>query len=545
MSPAVPGAGLPGSATLEGSNSARQPTSPNPTKAPYSSVVKKTAGGPSGSLTSEGTEYDESSGDDAAQEESKDVHLPEPSKFPAPHQSQQQQQQGGTQLKTGKPLSMGQGKGRATTTDNNITRESKSEGRSEGKSASVTKLATTGFQQADTSLKQADSPITSTQDIAPTVIPRCVQDSPYLEPQIPRVDSSQPQDAWPEMPQASCNTIPPQNTMIYAAVMTNRSNQDPESPLTSSSARTTSFPYSASAADKTHFPNTVNPQHVMSSHTPNPPLLFTAATRLQTLPQPGSASDHTMLGANNTRGYPLPGGSPHQHQHHVISPHAHPQFQSNYLPVGVLPQERNLGTHEMYSTAGIQRTSSSPQVGPYNSGRSPRMNEGTTNTLPLQGTTGVPLPYSTVAAAMEMRSMLGIEGRQPASNMPVYARSNNFPMSASTSTTRPVVAPITVDNFAQTLPLPATSAKAVQVGVERSTVGVQASGPSRSSSETQTSGLFVPAEDLAPAQDIQMESLGKLSRPALWEGISPLKVSTLLMILGRISLTLGACPALH
>lgn len=499
VSPAVPGAGLPGSATL-GSSDAQQPTTPTP-KAPYSSVVKKTAGGPSGSLTSEGTEYDESSGEEAAQEESKEVLLPEPSKFPTPHQSEPHQQPGAIpQHKTDKPLSRGQGRGQTTTTDNNITREAKS--------ASATKFATTGFQQADSSSKQPNTPIT--RDITPTVIPRSVQDSPYLEPQIPQV-ASQPRDAWPEMPQASCTTIPPQNTMIYAAVMTNRNNQDPESPITSSSTQTSSFPHSASAAGKAHFPNTFSAQNVMSSHAPNPPLLFTASAGLQTLPQPGSASDHTMLGAGNTGlRYPLPGGS-----HHVVSPHTLPPFQSNNLPVsyGVLPHGRNLGVHagnEIYSTAVIERASSSPQVGAYNSSRSPRMNEGATNILPLQGAASVSLPYhaiSTVAAAMEMRSMLGIEGRQ-LSNLPVYVGSSSFPMSVSTSSARPMAGSITTDSFTQTLP-PVNSAKAVQVGVERSTLSVQTSGPSRSSSGTQTSGLFVPVEDLAPAQDIQMESLGK------------------------------------
>lgn len=463
MSPAVPGAGLPGTAT-PGSGSLQLSTPTNPTKmTPYSSVVKKTAGGPSGSLTSEGTEYDESS-DEAAQDESKEVQVSESSKFPAPHQSQQQRE--AVEHKSNKPLSMGRSRGHAATTaDDNVARENKS------------------TFTVDIS-KQSNA-----HDAPPTMIPQHERDSPYLDPQIPRAASSQPQDAWPEVPQAS---IPPQNTMIYAAVMTNRSNQDLEPPIDTQ----TRFPYSATATVKA---NAFSPQHSVASRVANPPLTLPPQTASvpQAQPQP---SNHTVLGPGLN--YHLPAG-----HHHT----AHPQFQTGNLPAatslayGVMTHGMNLGNRTGADTTNmIPRASSSPQVGGYN--RSPRMmNETATNRLPPQY-----YAISTQAAAMEVRNMLGIEGRQSA-NQPVYVGSSNFKTVVSTSLPHHKTTPITKDSAAQTLQ-PATSVKEVQVGVEAITQGVQTVAPLKSNSETQTDGFFVPSEDLAPAQDVQMESVGKYHR---------------------------------
>jgi hypothetical protein len=134
------------------------------------------------------------------------------------------------------------------------------------------------------------------------------------------------------------------------------------------------------------------------------------------------------------------------------------------------------------------------------------------NTVPMQQSvaTNTPFPYhatSTMAAGMEMRSILGIEGRQP-SSPPVYAGSNNFPTSVSTLPGRPVIGPVTIENCAQTV-LPGSTDKDVQVDVEKTSQEVQTEGgPLKNDAGTQTSVLFVPAEDLTPAQDIQMESVG-------------------------------------
>lgn len=475
----------------------QQPTTP---KAPYSSVVKKTTGGPSGSLTSEGTEYDESSGDEPAQEETKEGgNPPEPKKFLAPHQSH-----GVVQHKTDKPLSMDQGRGRETVIESSVTTKgSKSFG------TSSARFTATSFQQTDS--------LPSVQDMAAsTVIPQSVQDTPYLEPQIPRGASSQPQDAWPEMPQASSTAIPPQNTMIYAAVMTNRSKQDPESPITTSSTHT-AFPYSSgAAADKPHFPNSFSPQHVMGSHpAASSPKAFSAVSNLQPLVQPcgRSMSSHAMLEGNGAGlGFAIPGSS----HHHAAIPHTRSQFQSDTLPLsyGLLPLGSRTGS-EVYSTAMLPRAGNSPQVvgvgggGGFNSTRSPRAIEGTTANS-LGATKSMYHTTSTVAATREVRNMLGIQSRQQlSSNLPVFMGNSNFPASVSTSYIHPVTpGPTTTDSFTQTEP-PATSAKEVQVGRERSSQGVQTAGAPRSDSEAQTSGVFVPVASFTPVQDLQIESVGE------------------------------------
>ena len=476
-------------------------------------MVKKTAGGPSGSLTSEGTEYDESSGDEPAQEETKEgSNLPESSKFPAPHQSQ-----GVVQHKPDKPLPVERGGGRDAVTEGGVAKESKSVVAS---TASGFTAAT--FQQTDSSLNSSTS-IPSVESIATsTMISPRVQDTPYLEPQIPRGASSQPQDAWPEMPQASSTAIPPQNTMIYAAVMTNRSKQDPGSPISSSSVHTP-FPYSASVADKPHFPKSFSPQHVMGSHAAaSSPLV--SSLQPPPPPQPGgrSMSSHTMLDGSGL-GFTIPG-------HHTSGPRTRPQFQSSTLPsaYGLLPLGGHTG-NEVYSTAVLPRAGSSPQVvgvggsggsGGFNSTRSPRMMEGAT-TDNLGPTNIPPLLYhtaSTEAAAMEMRSILGIESRQQkSSNLPIFVGSSNFPASVSTSYIHPAPGPVTTDGFTQTQ-TPATSAKGVQVGKERISRSVQTAGPPQRDSETQTSGVFVPVEDLVPAQGLQMESVGEYAEEEVGMG---------------------------
>ena len=484
-------------------------------------MVKKTAGGPSGSLTSEGTEYDESSGDEAVQEESK---VPEPSgSFPAPQQA--------FHHKATKPSSVGRGGGSAVTTPESSAR------------AQSAKFTPTNFQRLSSS-EQLGAP----QDAMPII--KHNDSTPYLDPQIPRGASSQPQDDWPiipaeehreilqerkeivpqvsifaeehkevapqismsaipifttkehkdMVPQVSHSTIPLHNTMIYNAVMsTNRNNNPDQAPVSSSSYP--HLPYSTAPADKARFPSSFGSQHIMA------PCITSASATFppHTISSPGL---HVTPLAGQSPGL-LPANFPMQDQH--ISP-VHAQFQSSQarttslpsspLGYGVLRGNRYSASSEIYSMAMIPRASSGLQVGTYN--RSPRMNEASVS---------VPLPYTTMTAGIEMRTMLGIDGRQP-TNLPALVTNGSFHLAGSTGSAFPQPVPSTRESGVQTQPPAGSEDQEVQVGPEMTTQCVQVD-PLRSAAETQTSGLFVPVEDLEPAQNVQMETLGKHTWPAI------------------------------
>lgn len=99
--------------------------------------------------------------------------------------------------------------------------------------------------------------------------------------------------------------------------------------------------------------------------------------------------------------------------------------------------------------------------------------------------------------------MLGIniEGTNP----PIYAATRTFQM-ANPAYSK--AGPITKDGASQTAQ-PASIDQVVQVGPELTDHCMQTEDLQRNTLQTQTSGLYVLAEDLVPAQDIQMESLGK------------------------------------
>lgn len=468
------------------------PTSSTTKNTPYSSVVKKTAGGPSGSLTSEGTEYDESSEEEAAQEESEAVYLP------AHNQCKD------SQHKSPKPLIAGQGD---TTAVNPFPVEHSAQ-----------------FQQMEGSLN-----VPGSHETTPIVSPKRQdeEDSPYLKRQIPQSNSSQPEDAWPqihedqkEVPLATCTSIPPPNTMLYAAVMTNRSNQD-EARLPSSSSSSSSsspghtfhFPYSTTATDRAHFP--FSNQHIaVAPRVTSPPLTMPQAMKTY-LPTTAVPLCTTMgnrilpglaLNANLLKSVP----GAHYPAGMTVTPNSH-HFQSNQLPVlsispGAVygaahvrhPSSHTAVSSKIYSSAPIDRASSSPMLG-YNSSRPARMNESTTNN---------PLPYTTVAAAIEMRSMLGIHGGQ-STNPVVYTESGrrNYQVSGYSPTSTVTPRPTTSDGFTQTPVQPAQLTRGVQVGPDTMTCGVQ-TDPKRSNAHTQTNGCYIHVEDLTPSGDVNMNSIG-------------------------------------
>ena len=446
-SPATTSAGVPPPAPPQSST----PSSTKTTA--YSNAVKKTTGGPSGSLTSEGTEYDESSGEEAAQDENKVANPPESSRFPAPQHNHQ---------KPLKPIPLSRGGG-ATAAGGQIT-----------SSIPRAQLTTTSYQEVE-SHNVADTTASPQQR-------QGGQDGSYLERKVPPKASSQPEDAWPVIHE----DIPPQNTMIYAAVMTNhRSNQDQaQQPPTISTPPQPQFPYSDTTAGKAQFPGTFISTPLMAV-TSRPPLTFPPQTPgmilPHTLPQPSSIGSGALnTGMMAGGGNPLPAGS-----YPVRTPN---QFQSNSSLYGGGGGGSgggggggrvNFSGHSgnnVYSTpipsTHIPKASSSPHVG-YSSNRSLGTNEN------------IPLPFSTEAAGIEMRSMI-----------------RNLQMLSPAQ-------PIAVDCSSQTLP-PASSEKAVQVAPGMVEESVQTTDVQFSTSESQTTGFFVPMEYLMPnIQNIQVESVGK------------------------------------
>lgn len=454
---------------------------PNPTKAtPYASVVKKTAGGPSGSLTSEGTEYDESSGDEA--EETGTAGPQVSDKFPARKQPHQDIKSGkGLPVSHDKPsLPLGQGAVAAIES-----------------SGYEKKLPSSSFI-AHHSARYQDSPNQLNSPEGHEAMPIMVKrlDSPYLERQIPQSTSSQPEDAWPlidgdhkEVSMPTCTAVPsPEKTMLYAAAMTNRSNES-AMPTTSSAH----FPYPSTTVDKAHFAGPSYNQHM--TRVTSPPLtLPPRATGLYHPPHPVPQLPagvplgdvvHPRLALNASLLNSLPS---------MASSNQHSLFQSNHLPSSVppplqqqtyvvrsYPDHVTTGGGEVYSSAPI------PQLG-YTNSRPPR--NVITATTPL-----------TVAASMTMRNMLGIDSSVQSSKSCVYtteSRGNyqatwDVPTSSEQSTQTPVAECLDQE---------------IQVGVELVAHEVQAQADS-SDAATQTRGCYVSVESLAPPEDVPMNSIGK------------------------------------
>lgn len=494
---------------------------------PYSSVVKKTSGGPSGSLTSEGTEYDESSGEEAAQEDGGEVDkLPVVSSVPASGKEETSQQV------SAKPVvvpvkSVGV---RAQDPSSSSARNPVSS------SAGLTSEHSTGALVQVAGVPSSSSKFKSqrTQEaMVPAVTPQRHgrQDSPYLERELPRA-SSQPEDAWPlidedhkvaaAVPLAVTASIlpPPSSSMIYAAVMTNRSHQEQvSSTAATSTTPITHYTYSTAIPDnKMHFPQQ---QGVFSTHhatkaasltsSPKPPLPLPAVTvpyLARTPPQQpmGDGTSHARSSVLQSPTPQLP-NSPFPARGGIVP--GRNQFHSSAVPSPPMSASyhhlvsHNFGGHagnEVYSNAPMMTkditSNSSSYQGGYNSGRSPRVNESvTTTTNPPPSL----LPYSTVAAGMEVRSMLGIHGGR-STHQPIYTESSGF---------RAFGAANKSSSHTQTPRLPPVRSKAVQVKPEMVPVGLQTSDPEKTSSHTQTtSDQYVPMESLMPPLDARVDSLG-------------------------------------
>ena len=476
----------------------------------YSSVVKKTAGGPSGSLTSE---CDESSGEEGEAEATGTT---------SPQQQQQQQVTGkyvGRKLlqqdvKSGKPSSASHDK-------QPVVKPSLPAGNTTG---SVVHEKSSQFvahpYQAPSSSTQLNTP-GSHEALS---LKRHV-DSPYLERRLPQSSSSQPEDAWPvidedhnkEIPLATCTDIPsPEKTILYAAAMSNQIKSAPP-PSTSSSAA--HFPYSSTpGVEKSHFasPAFTSPQQMprVTQHNVTSPPLNVPQNFFMPMPQqptslalPGLM--RLSLNANLLK--TMSANLPYAGARVATTPsNQHSLFQANQLPsmpplqpqaAGYAAGRTYPGVHvttgggggggEVYSSsAAVPKASSTPQVG-YGNSR-PARNMVVTSALPYSSTTS--LPYTTQAASMTMRNMLGIDNIHPAGPA-LYSTGQHVRTTGDQST--------------QTPPAAKCCSRAVQVGVEMAEEGVQTQGPECQDTPSQTSGCFVPVESLAPPEDVQMNSLGK------------------------------------
>ena len=393
-------------------------------------------------------------------------------------------------------------------------------------------------------------------ETTPTLVPvergGAGQETPYLERHIPQSTSSQPEDAWPlidedhhhkEVPLvvATCAGIPsPQNTMLYAAVMTNRSHRDePHPPMTSSSVAASSS--SAYPVDQAHFSHASYASGSMRGVT-SPPLNPQAGSFFMSarpMPQseviPGLALNTTSL--LNTS---LPTTTPYP-----IRVTTAPVTTTNTGTSSSLPfQLPRVPSMPVYGYAGHRMAGSVSGV--YSS---PSLTKVAGNTTPHQQQQGyrpstsaaLPLaPYSscTVAAAMEVRNMLGIDSGRQSSSPVVYNTVSTTRPSVFNTTSRtsfqvsgyppppppapaPATAPATREQATQT-PVSSCRAKAVQAtGGKVVSCAVQTQAPRSSNVETQTSGCYVPVDSLSPPEQLQVNSIGTLVRQALPLATSP------------------------
>lgn len=433
---------------------------------PYSSIVKKTAGGPSGSLTSEGTEYDESSGEEEVQEGNEGVSFAP--NFPHQHQ-QQQQQQAKVQYQEDSPSLAGHG---------------------------------------DVSSAEPSSPplVVDSGIKSPGNQPLVQQSSPYFKRHI-LSQTSEPKDAWPSIHEDEKDVeVPniaaiPVKSMIFAAVM----NRDPVPPTSSP----TPFSYSATTTTASSFPAPLSNRHnvagiTSASSMPQLPTLYRQhQQQAQSISVSGmenllGLSSHPMTRVNATQSpslhfqsIQLPQTSPaplmsttaYSSSHH----HRHPP-QTRPPPAAMIP-----GNQGMFGGAGVSRDVVPSLQGTYTSSRSPRHGDSVAPTL----------PYSTVAAAMEMRNMLGIHGGGGVTQSPsgplVYTESSTTTTGYSAPTSYPKPPPA----------LPIVMEKEVQVCPEVTIQSVQTVQPEKQDSPAQTSGVYVPAEDLSPTREVNLNSLGE------------------------------------
>lgn len=236
------------------SSSRLNPLSSDPTTkmVPYSSIVKKTSGGPSGSLTSEGTEYDSSGEEEAEANGSAVSAAPHPTevinKIPAvvqpsqPKSHQHPQQVFSLEKSNKQSLVQKEVEVSATAVVEKLSSPSESGGCASPQQSST--VIVMQEQQQDSFLPQHSAgvitrktlPIYSSREVERSTSGR---ESPYLERKVQR-DNSLDQEAWPlihvEHPHLSNDRVdsspfvPPQNTVLFAAAMTNKNLKD-QNPL--------------------------------------------------------------------------------------------------------------------------------------------------------------------------------------------------------------------------------------------------------------------------------------------------------------------------
>ena len=248
--------------------------------------MKKTSGGPSGSLTSEGTEYT-SSGEEEAEANSSGVSVPLPTHAPAvappltssslsttappalvpsklsydiPHGQQQSYMQQ-------KVSQVSQGKSSTDLKDVEVTTTSVAVENvdacridayvSRKKSSSTVMLKQDNFLPGHSlgASNQESTPIYSSHEVEKNT--RNGQESPYLERKVLR-DSSLHQEAWPLINHEehhyshhskekvdSSLFVPPQNTMLFAAAITNTNHHGHAPYIPTHSKSINSLPFSS------------------------------------------------------------------------------------------------------------------------------------------------------------------------------------------------------------------------------------------------------------------------------------------------------------
>jgi len=150
-------------------------------------------------------------------------------------------------------------------------------------------------------------------------------------------------------------------------------------------------------------------------------------------------------------------------------------------------------TSKVYSSAGVGKTNSLPLMS-YG-----RMSENASASSAL--------PH-TVAAGIEMRSLLGIDGGASSSPL-IYSVSGkrNHQVTDCGTPSATAICSTKQDVSLQTTD-PDLVTKEIQASAEVVTEGVQTVSPERSSVQVQTNGLYVPVEELMPCTDVDINSTG-------------------------------------
>lgn len=304
--------------------SSPQEVSGAPKMAPYSSAVKKTSGGPSGSLTSEGSESI-SSGEEVAAEAGRGT---------APVISSHHQQQ--QQKKKKWPRS------NATT----AASVEKDAGHRHASKIVETITANMALKQPPNTHKTMPASMSTTKDALPSPPPQV--ESPYLERQLPREASSQPQDDWPlidddesqkGMNLATTNTIPPQRTILFAAAMsTSRTHQDQQQQQPTMGSVATPLSPRSNTSSFTHSP---------THPAPPQPVNNTSHPVITSFPSSNGSTFNILGGsANIAAARPAITAAASTSNVVPVPPQASSIYTSHAHMTGIGPPQPNIGHHQ-------------------------------------------------------------------------------------------------------------------------------------------------------------------------------------------------------